>query len=160
MMPFADGNFIDGDLAELVQLGLAEAPLQVAGLDVLDGIPTDLEVVGHVLDGHVPRQFQGVALEGPGIAFLGVGESDFHLANAVTDGAPDPGDIQGHEGRLGANRHGAEGALFVSADPDILAVALRAAQAVTRLFDAEGHVALVEVLAAIVVANDAEGVVQ
>src|SRR3954454_10206478 len=59
-MSLADGDFIDGDLFELVQLGFAEAPLQVAGLDVLDGVPTDLEVVGDVLDGHVTGEFQRV----------------------------------------------------------------------------------------------------
>ena len=81
-VPLADGDFIDGDLLELVQLGLAEAALQGAGLDVLDGVPTDLEVLGHVLDGHVPGQLQGVALEGAGVAFLGIGEAELDLPDA------------------------------------------------------------------------------
>jgi hypothetical protein len=51
-MPLADGNLVDGDFLELVQLGLAEATLQGVGLDVLDGVPTDLQMLGHVLDGH------------------------------------------------------------------------------------------------------------
>jgi hypothetical protein len=53
-MALADGNFVDGDLFEVVQLGLAEAALEVAGLDVLDRVPTDPKVFGHSLDGHVP----------------------------------------------------------------------------------------------------------
>src|ERR1700683_2484373 len=52
-MALADGNFINGNLLELMQFGFAKAALEVAGLDVLDGVPTDLEVFGHILDGHV-----------------------------------------------------------------------------------------------------------
>ena len=78
-VPLADGDLVDGDLLELVQLGLAEAALQVAGLDVLDDVPTDLQVLGHVLDGHVPRQLQGVALEGAGVVLLGIGKADLDL---------------------------------------------------------------------------------
>src|SRR5579862_54981 len=35
-VPFADVDLVNGDLLELVQLGLAETPLEMAGLDVLD----------------------------------------------------------------------------------------------------------------------------
>ena len=46
-MPLADGDLVDGDLLELLQLGLAEAALdRCALLDVLDDVPTDLQVLG------------------------------------------------------------------------------------------------------------------
>jgi hypothetical protein len=159
-MALADGDFINGNLPELVQLGLAETPLEVFGLDVLDGVPTDLEVLGHVLDGHVPGQIQGVALEGAGVAFLGIGEADLDLTHAVTDRTPDPGHVQGYESGFGTDRHGAECAFLMAANPDVLAAALRTAEPLTRLFDAEGHFPSVELLASILVANDTEGVIQ
>jgi hypothetical protein len=36
----ADVDFVDGDLLEGVELGLAEPALQVLGLNLLDGVPT------------------------------------------------------------------------------------------------------------------------
>ena len=157
----ADGDLIDGDLLELVQLGLAEAALEVAGLDVLDGVPTDLEVLGHVLDGHVPGQVQGITLEGTGVAFLGVGETDLHLADRAADrstrrGAR-PGSPRSACGRWARCGRCVRGARWsqTSAQPHC-----GAAQAFAGLFDAEGHLASLEMLADIVVANDAEGVVQ
>ena len=51
-----------------LSLGLAKRREQVALLDVLDQVPADVQVLGHVADGHAPRQFQGVALEGVGVA--------------------------------------------------------------------------------------------
>jgi hypothetical protein len=81
-------------------------------------------------------------------------------AYGIADGAPDTSDVEGHRGRLGANGDSAKGALLVSADPDIVAAALRAAQSLTLLFDTEVHLTLVEMLADILVANDAEGVIE
>lgn len=75
---FADGDFIDGDLLEPVQLGAGKASAQAPFLDVLDDVPTHPEMPGHIFDGHVPGQFQGIACEVPGVAapprtiFLGV----------------------------------------------------------------------------------------
>src|SRR6516165_1778523 len=55
----SDGNLVDGDLMEVLQLGLGVAAAEVALLDVLDDIPADTEVSGHIEDGHTPGQFQG-----------------------------------------------------------------------------------------------------
>ena len=109
-----------------------ETALEAFGLDVLDRVPTDLQVLGHVLDGHLPGQVQSVALEGAGVAFLGIGKADLHLAHAVADGAPDTGHVESQEGRFATNGHHAEGTFLVAADPDVLAVALRAAKASLR----------------------------
>ena len=70
-MPLADVDFIDGNLLEFVQLWFAKPTLQVLGLDLLDGVPADLEMVGYVLDGHVLGEFQSIAFEGMGVVFLG-----------------------------------------------------------------------------------------
>src|SRR5579863_1263689 len=138
-VPLADGDFVDGDLLELVPMRLSEATLQRTGLDVLDGIPADLEVLGHILDGHEPRQFENVAFEGTGIVLLGVGEAQSHLADLATVEAKDARDLDPQLHRLGPDRHGLEGAFDAALIPDLVRAASRAAMAFPRLFDAEGH---------------------
>src|SRR5262249_57948935 len=63
-VPPGRGDLVDGDVPQVLELGLGESPRQVALLDVLDRVPADVEVAGHIEDGHAPRQLQGVALEG------------------------------------------------------------------------------------------------
>jgi hypothetical protein len=127
VMPLSDGDLVDGDLLELVQLGLAEAALQGAGLDVLDGVPTDLQVFGHVLDGHVLGQVQDVTLEGAGVVLLGVGEAELDLPHPAAVEAAHSGDREAQQHRLGANRDQAEGAVHASLGPDVGRAAVRAA---------------------------------
>jgi hypothetical protein len=117
VVPLADGDLVDGDLLVLVQLGLAEAPRQGAGSDVLDGVPADLEMLGHVLDGHVPRQIEGVALEGAGVVLIGFGEAQLDLAHAAAGEAQDARHLELEQHGLGADRHGAEGALGAAQRP-------------------------------------------
>jgi hypothetical protein len=156
----ADGDLVDGDLLELAELRLAEAALQRLGLDVLDRVPANAEVVGHVLGGHELRQFQDVALEGAGVALLGLGEGDLDLADRATGEAKDAGHLELDEGRLAADGQRAEGAFDAALVPDVGRAALGAAEPFAGLFDAEGHLALLERLADFVVAADAEGMVQ
>ena len=63
-VPLGDGDLVDGDVPQVLELGLGEPPRQVALLDVLDQVPADAQVHGHVADGHAPAQLQGVPLEG------------------------------------------------------------------------------------------------
>ena len=160
MTPLADGDFVDGDLLELVQLGLAEAALQTAGLDVLDGVPTDLEVLGHVEDGHVARQLQDVALEGAGVVLFGVGEADLGLADRAAVQAAQPGHGEAQQHGLAADGRQAEGAVHAAVGPDVGRAALGAAPALAGLFDVEDHLTLAELLANIAVADEAEAVIQ
>src|SRR5207244_9001620 len=60
-VPPADGDFVDGELPEVLQLGAAEAAGQVLLLDLLDEVPTDPAVGGNVLDGNEPAQLQPAA---------------------------------------------------------------------------------------------------
>src|ERR1700722_7101923 len=99
-LPLADVDFIDGDLLELVELGLAEAALQMLGLHLLNGVSTDQQMGGDILDGHVPREFQGITFEGTGVVFLGVGEVDFDLAGLATRGAVDAWQLEFEARRL------------------------------------------------------------
>jgi hypothetical protein len=53
-VPCPDADLVDGDPLEVLAFRLGKAPVQVLLVDVLDDIPTDAEVLGHILDGHQP----------------------------------------------------------------------------------------------------------
>jgi hypothetical protein len=103
-VPLAHGDLVDGDLAEILELGLGVAAREVALLNVLDNVPADSRVVGHIEDGHAPRQFQGVALESLGVGPPWVGEIDLHLANLPTGLTGDARDREDHDGGAAADR--------------------------------------------------------
>ena len=71
--------------------------------------------MGHVADGHAPRQLQGVALEGLGVAPPRVGEGDLDLAHHATGLAFDARDGQDDERGAAADGQGAEAALDLAA---------------------------------------------
>ena len=144
----------------MLELGLGEPPRQVALLDVLDEVPTDIEVMGHIADGHPPRQLQSVALKGLGVAAPGVGEGDFDLADGAAGGALDARDGQDDGGGVAADGQAAEAALGVAARDDLVGTAGRAPAVVGVLGDGEDHFATLIVGADVVVTADAEGVVQ
>jgi hypothetical protein len=52
-MPFTDGDFIDGDLLEFVELWERKSSDQVSFLNIFDDVPTDSQMPGHILNGHV-----------------------------------------------------------------------------------------------------------
>lgn len=83
-MPLADADLIDGDLLELMQLGTGKASLQISLLDVFDHIPTHSQVPGHILDGHMSRQPQGITFESPAVAAAPGSEVGFNLAQNPT----------------------------------------------------------------------------
>src|SRR5262249_19149397 len=70
-VPAGHGDLVDGEGAEMLELGLGVPPHQVALLDVLDHVPAEIQVMGDVADGHAAGQLQGVGLEGPGVAATG-----------------------------------------------------------------------------------------
>jgi hypothetical protein len=53
-VPLADGDLIDGDLAQVFELGFGVATPQVTLLHVFDDVPTDPKVARHIEDGHAP----------------------------------------------------------------------------------------------------------
>src|SRR5262249_28779520 len=159
-VPAGHGDLVDGDVAEVLELGLGVPPRQVAPLDVLDEIPADIEVMGDVLDGHAPGQLQGVASEGLGVAPPGVGEGDIDLADGAAGRAFDAGDGQDDGGGPAADGQGAEAALGAAAGDDLAGAAGRAAAVGGVLGDGEGHLAASIVGADVVVTADAEGRIQ
>src|SRR5262249_8722639 len=122
-VPLGDGDLVDGDGVQVLELGLGKAPLQVALLDVLDQVPADVEWVGPIEAGHAPRQLQDVALEGLGGALPGFGEGDLDLTDQPTGGAFDPRDGQLHGGGPAADGQATEAAALGAAGDDIAAAA-------------------------------------
>ena len=76
-VPLGHGNLVDGDLPQVFQFRPVEPPLQVGLLDLLDHVPTDAQMVRHVLDGHVLRKFQGVPLKGFSVRDARIGKAIF-----------------------------------------------------------------------------------
>ena len=93
-VPLAEGDLIDGDLLEFAQLGAGKAPAQAPFLDVFDDVPAHLQMAGHILDGHVPAQLQGIAFEGPGITPPPEGKRNLDLAHHLAQKTENPRDRQ------------------------------------------------------------------
>src|SRR5262249_46982324 len=113
-MAFADGDLVDGNFLEVLELGSAKASLQISLLNVFDDVPTDIEVTGRVLDGGGLGQFQGIAFEGMRVGSTWVGEGNLHLAGVLTVEANHASHLEEDEGRLEADGHGLQKALLVS----------------------------------------------
>src|SRR5688572_9945918 len=160
VMAFAHSDLVDGDLPQLVELGLAEASQERAGLDVLDGVPAYLQVLGHVLDGHVLRQFQGIAFEGTRVMLAWIGKAQLHLPHLAAGETQDARHLQSHLYRLGANGHSAEGSFDASLGPNVAVAAVGAAQTLARPLDGKGHLTSLEGLSNIAISHEAEGVIQ
>ena len=126
----------------------------------LTSVPADVEVTGDIEDGHAPGQLQDVSLEGLGVAASGIGEGDLDLAHQATFQAFDAWDGQDHGGHPAADRQGAESAPDVTARRDLTAAADRTSAIVVVLLDSEDHLAADVVGADVVIAADAEGVIQ
>jgi hypothetical protein len=91
---------------------------------------------------------------------LGVGEAELDLAYLVAGEAAEPRHFELELHRFGLHGQSTESALHAALNPDLVTAAAGTAQAFARLIDAEDHVALLEALAAVVIAGEAEGVVQ
>ena len=128
-----------------LSLGLEKRRRQVALLDVLDQVPTDVEVVGDVVDGHAAPQFQGVALEGERVAASGVGEGDLDLADEATVQAFDPRDGEVDEGGSVADGQGPEAARDLAAGLELRRAAGGASAGLGLLVDGEDGLAVLVV---------------
>ncbi len=69
----ADADLVDGDLLQVLEVGLGEVPVQVTLLDVLDHVPTDPQVPGHILFALPGGMAAADFLETPLITTVGVG---------------------------------------------------------------------------------------
>ena len=156
----ADRDFIAGDLLQLPQFRGAEPARKRRGLNVLDGVPTHLQVLGDGLDGHVSREVEGEAFEGPRVTLARVGEVQLHLTHVLADEAVDAWHRELDLHGFGADGHGAEGPGYASLRPHVVAAAVRAAELVAGLTDAEGHSTGLEGGIQVAVAAEPEGVIE
>jgi hypothetical protein len=155
-----NADLVDGYLLELAQTRLLKAVLQVAFLDVLDGIPADAEMMGHVLNRHEPTQLQGITLKSLDVTATRVGEGQRDLTGDTTRPALDPRDRQDDPGGLVSDRHGSERACLVAVVDDLPRATLRTTAGARALLDGEHNGPLGLFGLDVVVATKAEGVVQ
>src|SRR5262245_2989047 len=114
----------------------------------------------HVADGHAAAQLQGRSLEGVGGAAPWVGEGDLDLAHDATGPACDARDGQDDEGGAVADGDGPEAALDLATRHDLWRPAGGATAGLGFLADGEDRGTVPLVGASVVVAADAEGVIQ
>jgi len=105
---FLDRNLINGHMAEVLERRMGELLLQMPFLDILDGIPGDAQVPGHIQDCHVLRKVQGIPLKGPGIGEAGIGEAELYLADRRATPARYPLDVEIKKDHLRSYRNRAE----------------------------------------------------
>ena len=117
-------------------------------------------MVGDILDGHVPAEFEGIACQAAGVMFLGVGKVDFYLANVATAKAENAWHLEFQDGRLVADGQRAKGTFLAALGPDLKGTALGAAEPFAWLFDAKSRHASLERLSDKAVADDAKAVIQ
>ena len=138
-MAFANGNLVDGDLSQVFQFRPVEPPLQIGFLNILDHVPTDAQVLGDILDGHIEGKFQGVPLKGFGIGDARVGEVDLHLSHYAAAATLHPRHGQHQVHRLAADRDGAKSAVTLPASDNLVRPTHRTSIRFARLLDRENH---------------------
>jgi hypothetical protein len=83
-MPLSDADFINCDPFQVPKPGSFEPMAQIPFEDILYGIPTDPQMVGDILDGHMAAKRQYIAFKGSGVGPAFFGESEFDLAHDLT----------------------------------------------------------------------------
>jgi hypothetical protein len=150
----ADGDFINGDLTQVLELDPAELATQITVLDVLNEIPTDLQMFRHVPDGHPLGQFQDVPLEGLGVAASCVREVDGHLTHRATVRTAHARHLQYDLDGAGTDGKTAKATHLESSADHPLGPASRTAKIPSFLTDGEDHLAaLIRGLHIVVAAN-------
>ena len=112
---------------------------QITLLDVFDDVPTDFEVLGHVLDGHHRRELQSIALKGLGVRPARIGKGDRDLPHHPTLSALDTRDSQGQKHGLPPHRHRSETPRGLPTPNHVRRVAFRATVCLSALLHREGH---------------------
>ena len=124
---------------KVLQFRPVKTPFQVSLLDFLDYIPTDAQVVGDILDGHVPQEFQGVPLKGFGVRHAGIGKANLDLSDDFALAALHPGDRQIQVHRFAANGNRPEATNALPSAKHVFRPASRTATRLPWLLDPENH---------------------
>jgi hypothetical protein len=117
-------------------------------------------MLGDVPDGHVAREFQRVPLKALGVAAPRVGEADLDLADGATGPAFDARDGQDRGRGPTADGHETEASFDRASRLDVSRATGRTAAGLGFLVDGEDGLAALIVGAPVVVAADAECVIQ
>ena len=157
---FAHADLVDGDLREVLESDALEATFEMPLLDVLDHVPAHAEVMGRVLNGHARAEFEGVPLEGAGVACAWRGEADLDLPGLAARGAPDPRHVRVDEHRLAADGRGPPATPHAAFASHLAAAAAAAPQVVGRWLGSKHDAAVDEVGPPMRVAAKAPAVVQ
>ena len=133
------GNLVDGDLSQVFQFRLVEPPLQVALLDLLDHVPTNAQMIGHVLDGHMLGKFQSITLKGFSVGDTRIGKSYLHLPDDLATTTFHPWDRQGQVHQFAANGNRAETTEVLPPPNHVFRPTGRTAVRFPRLLNCENH---------------------
>ena len=153
-------DLIDGQIPEVLEGKPGKLLLEVPFLDILDDIPGDMEMAGHVEDGHVLREFEDIALEGTGIGETGIGKTEFHLADGIASPAGDALHIQAQKDCLRPYGNQPESSRRASSENKIPAPACRAMKPVSFMRDREDHLAFLICRLHICIADETESMIQ
>jgi hypothetical protein len=115
---------------------------------------------GDGLERHVLGEVEDVAFEGAGVASARGGEGEVDLACGAALEAEDAWDVEVNDDGFGANGDGAKFARDGALLPDVGAMAGGACEALAVLGDMEMDAALAKLGAEVVVAAEAEGVIE
>jgi hypothetical protein len=159
-MALPDADLINGQIAEMFELGLGKVPSQKSAFDVFDLPPGDAQVIGYVLDRHALSQLQDVSLKGPRVTVLGHRKRDWYLRGSTTGAARDSWDSHPHHDGLPSDRHRLPLPLLLTAQLNLC----RPTPGTTiRLLSGnhrEDHLALLEVRCLVTVLTNPEGAIQ
>ena len=92
-MATTDRNLIDRNLPDRRESWSSKVLSQVLFLNVLHDVPTNAEVVGNVLDGHVADQFKHIPSERSRVSPAWIGHANANLSTNTTGLAADTGNL-------------------------------------------------------------------
>lgn len=94
VVTFDDGNFINGDTLVTFEHLFCKPSLQVPLLDFLHRIPTDSEVIGNILDCHMPCKFNEISFKCSGICSSWIGEAKVDFPGGLALSTRHPRNLQ------------------------------------------------------------------
>ena len=147
-------------LAETLEFRPGESAIQVSFLNVLDDVPTHIQMFGYVLDRHTLTQFQSVSLELAGITPALIGETKLDLTQTVAGHAKHPLHGQHYFYRLGTDGHAVEPSVYGPFADNLSGTAQWANKILFSFDNTEFHFSEFIPTADVLVATDTKGMIQ
>jgi hypothetical protein len=159
-MALADANLIDCDSLQVAKFRAIESSAQISLEYVLYGIPSDLEVVGNIGNGHMPAKFQDIAFKGSGVGTALIGKAQFDLTHDITAQTLNTLDRQLNEYRCRANWNCSKSAHDCTSSPYEPRFAVGAPEGKCVSSDTKDNGAIFKYSANILIAVNTESVIQ